>query len=344
MSTGNSLRELREQRHWDLDYIAREINISAAILNKIEAEQFREIGAPVYVRGYILNYARFLGMSEADAAALVDGLNLGHNPELHLSQANVESQSRSYKKSYTGSLILLVLLVVAIIAVFSQILNRNSWIMTQIRNTFPQEQDKNNNILELVVNNGVKSPTPSASSGAMISSGMGKPLAPAPSLSPSGTTPALQLESASYGVVNNVSPASDISPSGLPNTEEIEQAAATPLRLDSLSPNSQENASTQTLGRSAESGGGAGFQLDFTGGSSWVEILDKDKKRVKYTTVKKGEKIDLPLDGAPYSMRISTPKNVKLLVNGQEAQWSDYKAPKTKRKDRFVLAAEGTEQ
>ena len=46
MSGVNTLKELREQRRIDINYVAREINISPAILEKIEAEQFREIGAP----------------------------------------------------------------------------------------------------------------------------------------------------------------------------------------------------------------------------------------------------------------------------------------------------------
>lgn len=309
MSGVNTLKELREQRRIDINYVAREINISPAILEKIEAEQFREIGAPVYVRGYILNYARFLGLSEGEAGALVDSLNLGHGPELSLSEANIESQTKSFKKSNTGSLLLLLLVVSAIIVIFSQILNRDSWIMTQIRNTFPPESPTPRPNTELIISNGTATP-PSAT-----------PTAPAEAL------PAGELKMESLPTPTEAAP-----------VEALPASTPVPLKLESAMPGNDSGAGAPAPSTSPETNpatvNGDGFTLEMVG-NSWVEITDKNKKRLKFATLRKGEKISLPLADAPYSVRITKPDNAHLSLNGQEVELETYK--NGNRKDRFRL-------
>ncbi len=57
---GDALRSARERRNLSIDEVARETRISPRFLEALEAEQFDELPAPVYVRGFLRSYASFL--------------------------------------------------------------------------------------------------------------------------------------------------------------------------------------------------------------------------------------------------------------------------------------------
>jgi len=57
---GDTLRSTRERRGLSIAEVAQETRISARFLEALEAEQFEELPAPVYVRGFIRSYANYL--------------------------------------------------------------------------------------------------------------------------------------------------------------------------------------------------------------------------------------------------------------------------------------------
>ena len=67
--TGALLRKLRETRGVDLSDIAQRSKISERYLRAIEEEQFTDMPAAVYIRGYVMEYARALRL---DAARVAD--------------------------------------------------------------------------------------------------------------------------------------------------------------------------------------------------------------------------------------------------------------------------------
>jgi cytoskeletal protein RodZ len=66
---GEEFRSAREARGLTLSDVAEQIHIRSVYLNAIENEEWKAIGAPVYVRGFIRTYARFLGLDAEDAVA-----------------------------------------------------------------------------------------------------------------------------------------------------------------------------------------------------------------------------------------------------------------------------------
>jgi cytoskeleton protein RodZ len=66
---GEEFRSAREARGLTLSDVAEQIHIRSVYLNAIENEDWKAIGAPVYVRGFIRTYARFLGLDGEDAVA-----------------------------------------------------------------------------------------------------------------------------------------------------------------------------------------------------------------------------------------------------------------------------------
>ena len=62
---GESFRAAREARNLSLSDVAEQIHIRAVYLQAIEEEDWSAIAAPVYVRGFLRTYARFLGSRSA---------------------------------------------------------------------------------------------------------------------------------------------------------------------------------------------------------------------------------------------------------------------------------------
>jgi flagellar biosynthesis protein FlhG len=66
---GAYLRHQRQSHRVRIDELALETKIRASLLDLLEAESFRDLPAPVYVRGFVIQYARALKLHDAEALA-----------------------------------------------------------------------------------------------------------------------------------------------------------------------------------------------------------------------------------------------------------------------------------
>jgi cytoskeletal protein RodZ len=66
---GERFRAAREARGLSLSDVSDQIRIRSVYLAAIEDENWKAIGAPVYVRGFLRTYARFLGIDPEEAVA-----------------------------------------------------------------------------------------------------------------------------------------------------------------------------------------------------------------------------------------------------------------------------------
>ncbi len=71
-SPGNKLREARSARSLSLEDIANVTRIPRSSLEHIEEGRFERLPAPVFVRGFIRNYARAVGLDPAAVVRLYD--------------------------------------------------------------------------------------------------------------------------------------------------------------------------------------------------------------------------------------------------------------------------------
>ncbi len=62
---GELLRNVRNERGLSVEQVADDLHLDQRMIEALEAEQFAEIGAPVFVRGHLKAYARALRMDEA---------------------------------------------------------------------------------------------------------------------------------------------------------------------------------------------------------------------------------------------------------------------------------------
>ena len=75
---GEDLRAAREARNLTLSDISERIHIRTVYLQNLEDEDWKAVGEPVYVRGFLRTYARFLGIDpEASVARFNASLPLG---------------------------------------------------------------------------------------------------------------------------------------------------------------------------------------------------------------------------------------------------------------------------
>ena len=70
---GERFRAAREARGLTLSDVAEHIRIRSVYLAAIEDENWAAIGAPVYIRGFLRTYARFLGLDPEEVVADFNG-------------------------------------------------------------------------------------------------------------------------------------------------------------------------------------------------------------------------------------------------------------------------------
>jgi cytoskeletal protein RodZ len=80
MSLGERFRAAREQRGLTLSEVAEHIRIRSVYLSAIEEEHWSAIGAPVYIRGFLRTYARYLGLDPEEAVAEFNSSTGGETP------------------------------------------------------------------------------------------------------------------------------------------------------------------------------------------------------------------------------------------------------------------------
>ena len=71
-TSGMDLQAAREARGVSVHQLAVELHVSDATITALEKGDYRTLGEPVFVRGHLRNYARALGLPEADVLANYD--------------------------------------------------------------------------------------------------------------------------------------------------------------------------------------------------------------------------------------------------------------------------------
>ena len=108
---GEEFRSAREARGLTLSDVAEQIHIRSVYLNAIENEDWPSIGAPVYVRGFIRTYARFLGV---DAEGAVQRFNQTVPPERPTVAAVAAADERARSGPSVWAILLTLVAVVLV--------------------------------------------------------------------------------------------------------------------------------------------------------------------------------------------------------------------------------------
>lgn len=111
-SLGAYLKKEREKKDISLDKIAKSTRISLSNLKAIENDEFDRIPAKIFLKGYITNYAAFIGL---DADEVLDRFHKeiqinNKSLSLHGEYSEVLIQKRSYLKLSLVWILIFILL------------------------------------------------------------------------------------------------------------------------------------------------------------------------------------------------------------------------------------------
>ncbi len=123
-SLGEQLRLVREEKGISLEHAADTLKISKRYLSALEEDSFNVLPAEIYVKGFLSNYAKFLGL---DPQTIVDQYNRLMLPknEIFNSVTRLKKRTtRQVKRSRIFTLLLIV--VIAIICLVILYIFRNS--------------------------------------------------------------------------------------------------------------------------------------------------------------------------------------------------------------------------
>jgi cytoskeleton protein RodZ len=111
---GERFRAAREARGISLSDVAEQIRIRSVYLAAIEDEKWSAVGAPVYVRGFLRTYARFLGLDPEEAVAAFNRAQPAPPPSNAPAE---EPERRASTPSWAGSALLWTAGIVAVLLI-----------------------------------------------------------------------------------------------------------------------------------------------------------------------------------------------------------------------------------
>ena len=139
LSCGNLLFSRRQAKDLTIKDAARELRIDSLIIKKLENDEFESIGAPVFVKGYLRQYAEILGLAIDEVINLYEK----DNPDQSYQPIVNEAEEQIRKYVLTPKLMVIAILAILIIllgwAIFSN-LPQNS--------PLPARQDNQITIIE----------------------------------------------------------------------------------------------------------------------------------------------------------------------------------------------------
>lgn len=309
---GQTLKEAREFQAISLASAAMQTNLSQLIIDKLEQNKFREIGAPVFTRGYLTQYARFLKLDIAQLTNAFNSLN-PEDTEIRLSSANIASQSRAFKRRRFGVWLLIVPLLLLVGVIIIQVMNDQSWLMTQFKQAFIEKQNdakiaSADNHHEITLQVGDK-----------------------PVVIPTSTDTAIETNTTE--VNNNTVPT-------LTSLESVENENTSLNTQDNTIPEVTLDAPTETPVATPPQIVQKKSSLKITN-ENWIEARNKNKKLITSKLYKTGEEIELMADDFPYTITIGRPEAVILLLNGETVALKQYAVKNTTRQFKIVMTQEG---
>lgn len=313
---GETLRIGREARDMSISAAAMQTHLSTSVIEKLEGNYFSEIGAPVFTRGYLIRYARFLGI---DHEAITDAFNrLRHETtELHISKANIASYSCPVRRGRIRSLLTVIVLLVLAGVITVQAVDPDSWLMEQFNKAFPEKSlqttaqafiDQDERVL------------PSKNDAETIEF----QVAPAPPI----VDPNEQLTLESTREPDDARTLLNTESPELPLLDSSDNPLTSPTTAPTPAPET-----TPTVPASVATENIVLHVL----GENWIEIRTLGNEVVVSRVFEQGESIDLPEKDAPYTINAGRPYELQLSIAGKDEALEQYRVAGSQHKFRIDI-------
>lgn len=112
---GARLREQRERKGLTTAQVASELHIDRRMLEALEDDRFDDIGAPIFVKGHLRNYARLLGLDTEELVAAYEAAYQPTDPTLVAHRPDGPRMEHASSQAWVGWLGWLFLLVLAVL-------------------------------------------------------------------------------------------------------------------------------------------------------------------------------------------------------------------------------------
>ena len=335
ISLGEKFRKARQALNLTIDDAVAKTNLNFSIIEKLENNAFDgDTNIPtIFVNGYIRSYAQFLKMPEEEWK----GVNLGQKIENDLNKnARTGQVTNPYSSSSIGRWV--GYLTVLVILVMGGMTALWWWENYQQSNT---ERDN-------LVQNYVSADDKSAQTSAQMSTTSTVPVAnnepvtltPVAESKPNNNEPVVQTQPLTAAneppaITNNATnnaatnepatlntPLAENTPPQATDaplvvrTIPIENTAKEMLMQHSAEQQAQNQPTEPQTAENTAAAASGELQIEVTGANCWITVRDGSRKVLAQKEYKQGEILTFN-EGAPYSLTIGAPGNVKITYNGE---------------------------
>lgn len=323
-SPGRQLRQAREARGLSEQEAAVKLHLHQRIITWLEADEFDQLPSPIYVRGYLRNYARLLGLDPEKIVSAYDGSDSEY-PELK-PPLTAPSQASSSDKLVKAVTYLVTLVLVLLLLAWWQSRNVSDDSFINLENlqvtegTEPgsatdtgSEETRDSSLgypikvirhPESPIYPRPTKPQSQAASGSAEESVNGPP----GELPDTATTPAPLLEELPEPDSNSNSDSTGVAT----DTSQAATASAGTAATQSATETATDPAATASDPSAANSDG---LRLDLTA-ESWIEVYAADGERLYMGLGKPGDTITV--DGqAPFRVLLGYAPGVEVSYDGE---------------------------
>jgi len=281
---GQRLRAGREQAGWTQADVAARLKLPLNLIGRLESGDYEGVNQGVFLRGYLGNYARLVGVPEA----LVSRVAAAHTEPVPLVATGTISRSRYLFDRYSVSATYLVL--TAIIVVPAVWLATHGGLEQNLARTTPLDPPVSTVSVPL---RGAQDPAESSASQESVAA------AEAASNPSTDTAPPAATPTEQAPVIASMTPFAATAPAPSP-------AAAPATASASAEPSAAGAASSGT--------GAHVLQLKLSQ-QSWVEILAADGRKLEYGILAGGSERSYRSDG-PVTVRLGNAQGAEMRSDG----------------------------
>ncbi len=302
---GLSLARARQEKGLAMDEVATRLHLSAAQVQSLEENDFESLPEATYVKGYIKNYAKLLGIDPAALiASYIERVNPRKNDTIETLAINQQKLKSSDDTKVMYTIIGIVVLVISIIGIWigtqgydEKNAGQKNTNVTTTEHTSdelfgPQLEAQSDDGSEPENIEGLDEPTDTL----LQAAEQQEPQYPA---APENTDP-----------ISTATPATKISPPAV-ETNTKQEPAPEEIQVAKKTEGLVENERPDEI-------------VLFFEENSWADIRDKNDKKLLYKTIDEGRVVTVK-GKAPFKIFLGNANGVKLSYNGRQVNFDKYK-------------------
>ena len=321
LGPGKLLQIAREEKNLRPEDVAYEIRLTPSQVLALEENDYTRMPEETYVRGYLRNYAKLVGVPENDI--LMAFARLTRKSEKKPQQVS-PSGDNDIHKSGNGIRLLAIFIIVAVVALSAV------WVLEPLdKLSLSGESEKT--ATPIAEESTVATAVPVGASKISLDKPVENPQEETTVLTTITTEPMVETVSTSSMTATVPEPAAPVQQqTGPDSTDQIMTETQVLLTAPVQSGGEVDTAETAiadtttvTEPESTPQASGEGTLIISYSKDSWTDIRDANGQKLLYRTVKKGEKIALA-GKLPMSLFFGFAQGVKVTFNGEEIDVAGY--------------------